>query len=90
MQTGQVELPFRIVIADCPRIFRGQNPIGADNLPRILVTHDQMFTIGIENVLIDARHLAGQTGTKFLGKNTIAQFLRGKNFAVIDGQTDGQ
>lgn len=68
--------------------FRRQNAVSADDLAGIVVAHHQMLTIRIVDILINPGHLAGQTSAEFLGKNTVAQLLCGKNFPLIECDSD--
>ena len=90
LQAGQVELVFRIVAADSARIVRRQDAVGAHHGAGVLVTHDEVFAIRVENVLIDARLARRQSGSEFAGKDVVTQFLCFKYFPLASGEADRQ
>lgn len=50
-------------------------------------SRDEVFAVGIEDVLIDAGRSGIEAGAEFVGENPVAQLLRAENFAEMASPT---
>ncbi len=74
-QPRQVELVFRIQLAQLAGLVRRQNPIGSDDPRGVVVTNDQVVAVRIELVLVKGVIGLAQLRAHFLREYLIAQAL---------------
>ena len=86
---SQIKLGLRVETASPLRGLGGQNP-GAAHNPTERVTDDQVQAVGIEAVMIQTGNVIMQFCSHFLGKNRVAQPLRGLDFLAGAGKCCGQ
>ncbi len=74
-QARQIELALRVQAADTRRLMRRQHAIGADDLQRVEIAHEQVIAVRVERIDVEARR-AAHVRAHFLGEHTVAQPLR--------------
>jgi len=74
-QTCQVEFGRGIVAARFARLLRREQAIGADDATRIQLLHHQVFTPGIETILVDAVLGIREYRAHVFGEDAVAQAL---------------
>jgi hypothetical protein len=76
LQPGKVELGLRVVAADAARCVRGKQAVGADHLATVLVAHQQVLAVRIEQIVVEAVLLRAQPGPHLLDEHAPTQSLR--------------
>ena len=85
VQCRDVELGVAVQPAGLPRALRRQHPVGADDLASAVLAHQQMVTVLVERVDVQAGVPGVQHGTHLAREDPMPKPLRGADLVVGPG-----
>ena len=87
-QPREVELGVAVGAADAPCLRGREHAVGADDLARGFVAHQQVLAEVVEQVDVVAGHGRGKACAHFAGKHFVAQALGGADFILVARPAD--